>query len=151
AALRRGWHHLAFVYDGGARQLRHYVDGAPQRLPAKAALKALDHGDEAYFSVGRDGLWGRPLPGRIDELRVSDHQVYTARFEPPGTFSRLHDTGAPNQKEGPPLLFDHTKQRPRVLHLGSRKHLFIDDALIAESTGIAFTPNPPRMAEKVLD
>lgn len=152
-ALRRGWHHLAFVYSAAERQLHHYVDGAPQRLPARVALLALPHGDEAYFSVGRDGFWRRPLPGRIDELRFSDHQVYTAAFRPPGSFSVTYSKGLPKVvlRAGPPLLFGRDADRSKPVCLGSRKHLFIDDALVAEMEGIAFTPNPPRRAEKVLD
>jgi hypothetical protein len=153
AILRRGWHHLAFVYDAASRQLHHYVDGAVQPLPAKAALKALDQGDEAYLSIGRDGLWNRPLPGRLDELRISDHQVYTAAFHPPGSFSQTYGNGLPKVtfKAGPPLLFGPAAARTGAVALGSRKHLFLDGALIAEMRGISFTPNPPRRAEKVLD
>jgi hypothetical protein len=153
AALHKGWHHLAFVYDSAARQLHHYVDGAPQRLPVKAALKALDHGDEAYLTIGRDGVWGRPLGGRLDEMRVSDQQVYTGAFHAPGSFSLTYGNGLPKVvlKAGPPLLFGKGADRTHPVALGSRKHLFLDDALVAESHGITFTPNPPRRAEKVLD
>jgi Concanavalin A-like lectin/glucanases superfamily len=151
--LRQGWHHLAFVYDAAALQLHHYVDGSVQPLPAKAALKALDHGDEAYLSIGRDGLWNRPLTGRLDELRVSDHQVYTAAFRPPDSFSVTYGHGLPKVtlKAGPPLLFGPTAATTGAVPLGSRKHLFLDAALVAEMRGITFTPNPPRRAEKVLD
>jgi len=153
AALHHGWHHLAFVYDSAARQLHHYVDGAPQALPAKAALKTLDHGDEGYLSIGRDGRWGRPLGGRLDELRISNHQVYTAPFRAPGSFSFVYGKGTPKVtlKAGPPLLFGQGAAKTGVVPLGSRKHLFIDDALVAEMRGITFTPNPPRRTEKVLD
>ena len=153
AALRAGWHHLAFVYDAAGRQLRHYVDGAPQPQPTKAAPKSLPHGDEAYFSIGRDGLWGHPLAGRIDELRFSDHQVYTTAFQPPASFSVTYGKGLPKValRAGPPLLFGKGADRAKPVNLGSRKHLFIDDALLAEMQGITFTPNPPRRAEKVLD
>jgi Concanavalin A-like lectin/glucanases superfamily len=153
AALARGWHHLAFVYSAAEQQLRHYVDGALQPLPAKAAFEALPHGEEAYMSLGRDGSWGDPLPGRIDELRFSDHQVYTAAFTAPASFSVTYGKGLPKVelRAGPPLLFGQAVDRGRVVDLGSRKHLFLDGALIAEMQGITFTPNPPRRAEKVLD
>ena len=152
-ALQRGWRHLAFVYSVGERLLRHYVDGALQPLPPNAALQALPHGDEAYFSLGRDGLWGRPMPGRIDELRFSDHQVYTTTFRPPGSFSVTYGKGLPKValKAGPPLLFGKKADRNKPVDLGSRKHLFIDGAVVAEMQGITFTPNPPLRAEKVLD
>ena len=153
AAVARGWHHFAFVYSASERQLRHYVDGALQPLPPKATVPALPHGEEAYFSVGRDGLWGRPLPGRIDELRFSDHRVYTTAFQAPGSFSVTYGKGLPkvSLRAGPPLLFGEQKDRRRPVELGSRKHLFLDGALVAEMQGIAFTPNPPRRAAKVLD
>ncbi len=152
-ALAEGWHHLAFVYSAGERQLRHYVDGARQPLPEKAALQLLPPGDEAYFSIGRDGLWKRPLPGRLDELRFSDHQVYSAPFQPPGSFSVTYGKGLPRValKAGPPLLFGTNENRTKPVELGSRKHLFMDDALVAEMNGITFTPQPPRKAEQVLD
>ena len=57
----RDWQHYAFTYDAADGQLRHYVDGELQPLPEKAGFKALTAGDEAYFSVGRDGL---PTPCR---------------------------------------------------------------------------------------
>ncbi len=153
AALAGGWHHLAFVYAASERQMRHYVDGVLQALPAKAALKALPRAGEAYFSIGRDGLWQRPLPGRIDELRFSDHQVYTAAFRPPGSFSATYGRGLPKAvlKPGPPLLFGTNDDKTKPVELGSRRHVFIDDALIAEMNGIAFTSQPPQKAEKVHD
>ncbi len=138
------WRHLAFVYTAAGRQLRHYVDGAIQPLPAKAALKPLPHGEEAYFTVGRDGFFERPLAGRIDELRFSAANVYGAAFRPPESFSRRRPPA--KLMAGPPLLFDNLDPLP----LGSRKHLFLDDALVAERQGIRFTPNPPRRAELVL-
>ena len=147
------WQHLAFVYDTAEQQLRHYADGVPQPLPAKAALKSLTHGEEAYFSVGRDGSWQRPLPGCIDELRFSDEQIYQAAFQPPASFSVTYGKGlgTTTLKQGPPLLFGSNAAPSQVVELGSRKHLFIDGALIAETQGITFTPNPPRKAEQVLD
>ncbi|MCX8092329.1 MAG: LamG domain-containing protein, partial [Verrucomicrobiae bacterium] len=152
-ALTSGWHHFAFVYSAAEQQLRHYVDGRLQPLPPRAALRRLPHGAEAYFTVGRDGRWQRPLPGRLDELRFSDHPVYTAPFQPPGSFSVTYGKGLPKVtlKAGPPLLFGVNDDRARPVELGSRKHVFIDDALVAESQGIRFVPQPPRMAERVLD
>ncbi len=155
AALRSGsgWRHLAFVYSAAASQLRHYVDGKLQSLPEPAHLESLPHGDEAYFSVGRDGRWERPLPGRIDELRVSDDRVYQAAFDPPGSFSStaVGRAAAPPRHAGPPLLFGKLAKATPIVELGSRKHLFIDASLIAEQRGIEFVPNPPKRMEKVAD
>jgi hypothetical protein len=153
-ALREGspWRHLAFVYDATEGRLRHFVDGRPQPPPEPARLAAPAHGDEAYLSVGRDGRFERPLPGRIDELRVSDAALYSAAFSPPGSFAP-----APGGEEeswrptGPPLLFGRLAAPSRVVELGSRKYLFLDASLVAERRGIEFVPNPPRRVEKVRD
>lgn len=155
AALRSGaWRHLAFVYDHAAGQLRHYVDGVLQKpLPGPIWLRALARGEEAYFSVGRDGRFENPLPGCLDELRFSNTQVYPGPFAPPGSFSLTYSGKRPPPvlASGPALLFG--KEAPKVgpVPLGSRKHLFLDDALVAEMQGVRFVPNPPRWAEKVAD
>jgi hypothetical protein len=145
------WHHLAFVYAAGEKQLYHFVDGIRQPLPEKCALVALPHGEEAYLSVGRDGLWRKPLSGRIDELRISTGQVYRSEFTPPASFATPGPAVALQQ--GPPLLFtaapDDDDGGP--IALTGRKHVFIDDALIAENEGCEFVVNPPRKAERVID
>jgi hypothetical protein len=147
-----GWHHLAFVYDAASQQLRHYVDGTLQPLPSRARLRALPHGEEAYFSVARDGRWLRPLPGALDELRFSDHRVYTAGFQPPGSFSARFSGRVPNivLKAGPPLLFGR-EPGTAPLDLGSRKFLFLDGAIVESASGIRFVPHVPKRAEKVID
>ncbi len=147
------WCHLAFVYDAAGRQPRHYVDGKLQSLPKTCALKPLPTGDEDYISIGRDAQWNRPLPGRLDELRISDAQVYTRDFTPPPTFSKYdHATYKPPQlKAGPPLLFAGRPAGDEVIPLGLRKYVFIDDAIIADSENISFNVNPPRPAERVLN
>jgi hypothetical protein len=146
-----GWHHLAFVYEVSTRQLRHYVDGKLQPLPGKAALQALPHGDEAYFTIGRDEKWARPLAGAIDELRFSDSQVYTAAFEPPASFAARYSGRVPTAKlkAGPPLLLG-AGRAAGPLDLGSRKFLFLEDGLIESSSGVRFVPHLPKRAEKVI-
>jgi hypothetical protein len=144
------WCHLAFVYEAEEQQIFHYLNGICQPLPEKAALKQIPAGEEDYMSIGRDGRWGHPLPGRLDELRFSQGLLYTENFKPPASFSYV--AGAGNQQTVPvnkePLLFEKEKL---PLQLGSRKHLFIDDALIAENKDITFVVNPPRMAERVIE
>ena len=153
ALAGNAWVHVTFVYAAREGQLRHYVDGRLQTLPPKAKLSALPHGDEAYFTIGRDGMWGRPLPGRIDEMRFSDNAVYTAAFTPPESFSKIYGGKMPKVtlEAGPPLLFGKTAPANAVIDLGSRKHVFIDDAMVARSEGITWTPNPPKRMEKVAD
>jgi hypothetical protein len=141
------WRHLAFVYAAGERQLRHWMDGRLQPLPEPADLASLAHGDEAYFTVGRDAEWGRALPGRIDELRFLEGQVYAGEaFDPPGSHGPVHrplDIAL-----GPALLFGEERHNP--LPLGRRKHLFVDDAIVDRVERVTFTPNPPRPAELVI-
>ena len=146
APVAPGWRHYAFVYDASAGQLVHYVDGRRQPLPAQAALRSLPAGDEAYFSLGRSGTWSNPLGGKLDEMRISRGQVYTAGFTPPGSFAA---TVAPvDLVQGPaPLFADLTAPLP----LGSRKHVFLDDALLAEADEAEFVVNPPKRAERVID
>lgn len=153
-ALRGGtWRHLAFVYEAGKGQLRHYVDGVLQRLPGPAPLRSLSRGEEAYFSVGRDGRFERPLPGRLDELRFSDAQVYRTNFSPPASFAERYRPGRPSLQlqAGLPLLFGREGPRADPVRLGTRKHLFLDDALVEQRRGVRFVPNPPRWAEKVAE
>ena len=141
------WRHYAFTYDSAADQLSHYVDGTLQPQPPPTALAALPEGDEAYFTLASDGLFARPLTGMLDEFRVSRGLVYTADFEPPATFATQPDPV--ELVQGPPLLFGDDASAP--LHLGTRKHVFIDDALLAVTGDAKFVVNPPRRAERVID
>jgi hypothetical protein len=148
----REWHHLVFVYSAATAQMSHFVDGRQQPLPARAAIKALPHGEEAYFSIARDGLWEHPLPGAIDELRVRDDANHAPPAQPE-TLSLTYSGKLPPVElaAGPPLLFGKLSAKSTVVELATRKHLFIDDSLIAENHGIMFQPNPPRRAAKVAD
>jgi hypothetical protein len=152
-ALKAGsgqWHHLAFVYQAADKQLTHYLDGLRQTLPDKAAVLSLPAGDEDYMSIGRDGNWQRPVPGRLDELRFSAAAIYTGDFVPPSSFSYVDRVNVqkPSVLKSESLLFDG---REDSFDLGSRRHLFIDDALIAENKGISFVVNPPNLAERVIE
>ena len=141
------WRHYAFTYDSTADQLSHYVDGTLQPQPPQTALASLPEGDEAYLTLATDGLFARPLTGMLDEFRVSRGLVYTADFNPPPTFATQPDPVELTQ--GPPLLFGDDASAP--LQLGTRKHVFIDDALLAVTGDAKFVVNPPRRAERVID
>lgn len=146
------WHHYAFVYSAGDRQLVHYVDGRRQQRPERVALVALNKGEEDYFTLGRDGLWNRPLPGKLDELRFSAGRVYTRNFRPPGSFADRYMGGFTEKKlkKGPSLLFSENRQGDHVVEIGSRKHLFIDDVLLESADNVKFNVNPPRADELVM-
>ena len=148
AVASSSWHHYAFIYNAKTGQLSHHVDGKIQTHPDTAMLQALPFGEEAYFTVGRDGLWGSPLIGVLDELRFSKGQVYTADFDLPESFST---PPVPVELvKGLPLLFTGSDQHA-PLQLGARKHLFADAAILVDSGEADFVVNPPRLAERVID
>jgi len=151
AALRdnHDWHHYAFTHDAATGRLTHFVDGLRQGDSHLVALRRLPAGDEDYLSVGRDGGWGRPLPGALDELRISRGVVYAGEFMTPGSLA----PPAPvvTLKHDLPLLFAADAPRAGVLSLGSRKHLFIDDALFERSDHITFSAHPPLRIDRVID
>ena len=146
--VRESWIHVALVHTGG--KLRLYLNGRAQGAAVTCASQALPHGDEAYFSLGRDGLWEHPLSGALDEVRFSTGAVYHDDFSLPGSFARMHNGGRTPVKleAGKPLLFAGSPAP--VLDLGSRRHLFIDDALLGERRDISFTPHPARVAERIM-
>ena len=126
------WRHCAFAYDAENGQLRHYVDGVLQRLPPRFALQAVPHGDEAYFTIGRDGQWERPLPGPIDELRFSRGQVYRSSFTPPASFATPRPHTRPKKIDlpllwGPKSNTAHPTNDKLPVQLGGRKHIFLDN------------------------
>jgi hypothetical protein len=152
AIKKNNWQHLAFVYNSSEHQLTHYVDGKMKELLPTVRLKSLNVGEEDYMSIGRDGSWNRPLPGRIDELRFSEGMVYDSDFKVPGSFSYLHDQSLPKikLKKADPLLFASKKTGDFPIQIGSRRHLFIDDALIEEMRDLKFVVNPPLRMERVI-
>ena len=144
------WSHLAFVYTAAKRQLMHFVDGTRIGGPVALTLNALPRGDEAYFTLGRDAQWQRPLPGAIDELRISRGVVYAADFTPPASFVAQPDAGAPARKPGitEPLRFGaDAPASDAPVALGASKHLLLDDALFPRHTNIRFVPTPPQKVE----
>jgi hypothetical protein len=147
------WGHYAFVYSAKECQIRHYVNGNLQSLPPAACIQALPVGEEDYFTVGRDGVWARPLPGRIDELRFSKGQRYTTKFTLPHSFKELYLPAPPEYKpvNGPPLLFTRERLGEPYVQLEGRKYLFIDDAIIDTYENINFTVNPPVVGECVIE
>ena len=52
---------------------------------------------------------------------------------------------------GPPLLFGPDAASKSVIELGSRRHLFLDAALIATRENLTFTAHPVRVAERVFE
>lgn len=151
-AFDSGWTHCALVYAFGDRSIGLYLDGLEvARKPL--TMRALPSGEEAYFSVARDGLWENPLAGAIDELRFSDVARYKNRFEPPSSFSKIYAEGrrVPELKVGRPLLFSKSSMNQEIVDLKDRKHLFLDEVLIAKKRNISLQAHEARMEEVVID
>ncbi len=150
------WSHLAFVYSAKKKQLRHYVNGKLQNLPKKFKMKSLPKGEEDFLSIARDGHWNNPLKGSIDELRFSDAAVYSGEFRVPGSFAGVSSATGESQaaskndsQEILPLLFTENTTEP--YNLGSRRHLFIDDAMISQIANCEFVVNPPKLDKVVVE
>jgi hypothetical protein len=145
----QAWMHFAFVYDSGKSQLFHYADGKIQTLPDKCKIIQLEDGAEDYMSLGRDGRWKNPLPGRIDELRFSTGKQYQADFDPPKSLSYVSEEQNSTKKIVGKKLLIENKELPILIE--NRKHLFIDDLIVADQKNLSFKVNPPRMAERVIE
>ncbi|MCB0472022.1 MAG: LamG domain-containing protein [Flavobacteriaceae bacterium] len=141
------WHHYAFVYRSGSNEITHYVDGKKESN-VHVQMKALQHSENAYFSIGRNGFWKNPLPGILDELEFYNGRKYTKHFKLP----KEADNGVKEQlKKGLPLLFAQSKSSTSPIQLGMRKHVFIDDAFLDKmDPGVSFTVNPPKQMERVI-
>jgi hypothetical protein len=99
------------------------------------------------FALGHDRHGGRDFNGNIDELRFSDVIRYSGSFPLPDSFSRNYRANASKSAvaNGPPLLFggDKVYLPNEPIKLGSRKHVFIDEAIVDRKRNIELTVNPP--------
>lgn len=132
------WHHVAFTYTASERQVRHAIDGRMQTLPEKGGFLPM-------LGVLTQFGFGSGLNALLDEYRISNVVRYRAPFTPPESFSRNYGPEArpPNRPNGPPLLFGADSPRTGVVPLGSRKHVFIDGALVETSSNLSFQVHPP--------
>ena len=148
------WHHIAVTCEAKGKQLSCFVDG--RRLPASLTKDGSPYPEPAGefdFRLLSVPLRDAPCHGTLDEMRVSDAVRYTGEFAVPGSFSRNFGKRPPRPAEptGPPLLFSPGAP-PGPVKLGSRKHLFIDDALLEETSNVRLNANPPpRSAYQVVD
>ncbi|MHC4529457.1 MAG: hypothetical protein ACYS29_16405 [Planctomycetota bacterium] len=102
------------------------------------------------LSVGEDRHGEQELNALLDEFRISSVVRYSGNFDVPGTFSRNHGPSAPKPAvaNGSPLLFAPDSPKG-VVKLGSRKHVFIDDALLDSKHDLEFVCNPPRNRQEL--
>jgi hypothetical protein len=137
----QSWRHLAFTYTCAERQTRHFLDGQMQPLPEKGGFLPTQNRLVSLRVSHR-------LDAVIDEYRISDVVRYDSQFHPPGSFSRNFSRPRPaNKPNGPAPLFSSGELVGETVRLLSRKHLFIDDAIIDESDRVVFTVNPPVAVE----
>jgi hypothetical protein len=142
------WHHYAFTYNAASKELKHYVDG---KMISKVSIemKALNEGEESYFSLGRNGFWKNPLPGLLDEVEFYEGIKNLNAFNKVASKSSNLNKGTLQLKKGLPLLFANESEKP--LKLGARKHVFIDDAFIEKMDDeLEFVVNPPKKMELVI-
>jgi hypothetical protein len=102
------------------------------------------------LSIAEDRHGQQELNALLDEFRISNVVRYSGNFDVPGTFSRNYGSKAPKPAvaDGPPLLFAPDSPKG-VVKLGSRKHLFIDDALLDSKQNLQLTCNPPRNRQEL--
>jgi len=99
------------------------------------------------FAIGHNRQGHNDFNGNIDELRFSDVVRYRGNFSLPDSFSRNYGKNAskPAVANGPALLFEsgnHYLPRDPV-RLGSRKHVFIDEVMVAKKSNVQLTLNRP--------
>ncbi len=141
------WTHYAFVYNARTKALQHFVNGKPKSKKSRVQLKALAPSEEAYFTIGRNGHWKNRLGGALDELEFYAGIKYATKFEMPVSKAIQLDKNMP-LKKGLPLLF--ANDNDAVINLGSRKHLFIDNAFIEKINDAKFVVNPSTKMERVM-
>jgi hypothetical protein len=167
------WRHIAFTWSAGNGQMSHYLDGRQQTRPSISKMAkrpapetiipssfvrpdgygVFDKSADAKkyrlhrfnLSIGEDRHGAQDLHATFDEFRISNIVRYSGNFDSPRTFSRNYSPNAPKPAaaDGPPLLFA-TNSPKGIVRLGSRKHLFIDDALLDSKQNVRLVCNPPR-------
>ncbi len=140
------WSHFAFVYHASKKTLVHFVNGQMKSQRSGVTIKPLAKSDDGYLSIGKNGLWQKRLGGSLDELEFYEGVKYHRAFPVPSSKSQLVNN-LPLAK-GPSLLFADTNNT--VIALGSRKHLFIDDAFIQDMGMAEIVVNPPAKMERVI-
>jgi len=177
-ALRDGrWHHVAFTWNAAERKLEHYLDGrvhpvrgvaaiaveSVPKLEVPASLATTDFGvfdssgdyeksrqHRFNLSLGKARNGGSDGEIWIDELRFSRAVQYRESFPSPGSFARHSSAvpAGPTVPAGPRLLFS-ADAVAGPLQIGSRKHVFIDEAILEEKQNLRLTVNPPTQFQPV--
>jgi hypothetical protein len=138
---------LEYIHRGpqARLQLLWSWDGSPEEVvPASAFFHSVTNLEPRFdLALLSDQLGERPSDACLDEMRVSSQVRYEDRFHVPETFSR-HAARVSDRAASPalPLLFDSASGGAPV-KLAGRKHLFLDDALLAERERVVFAQSDP--------
>lgn len=135
---RPGWE---WAVVPGAALSHTRDDQAAARSEAKTVLEG-----RFYFTLGAGRFYEQPFDGMLDELRFSDLARYGQGDFTPVSFSRTYGANppAPAGPTGPRLLFENGVGGD-VLPIDSRKHVFIDDVLVAARQGVHLVSHPPSL------
>jgi len=172
------WHHIAFTFNSNNNKLRHYLDGKQQKNASIVSIEkrpappsiipssfVRPDGYEVFdktadvikyrrhrfnLSMGEDRRGEREINAMFDEFRISNIIRYSGNFPLPATFSRNYsaDAAKPAKANSGELLFAPDSPK-RTVKLGSRKHLFIDKALLQSSEKLSITLNPPTKRQEL--
>ena len=161
------WHHIAIVRDGP--KVESFIDGMNQGgcAVSQVPLQAMpdlqipsdrEHEHRGFMpmsfeqrrqnrfnvAIGSDRQGNRGMSGLVDEIRVSNVARYSSNFTPQ-TFSRNYgnDAPKPSTANSLPLLFAPDSDTAKVIHLGSRKHLFVDDVILDTKSNVNIVMNQP--------
>jgi hypothetical protein len=160
------WHHLALSHDGliahvfldGVEQAKTRMSTvAVQPIPELQKPEDREHESRGFenmtieerrlnrfnLAIGTDRRASNAMQGMVDEIRVSRIACYSSNFIPE-SFSKNYGPPAPEPAiaNGPPLLFD-PDPASIPLNFGSRKYVFIDDAIIDTQSNLQITMNRP--------
>jgi len=160
------WQHIAMVRRGS--QAHYYINGREQAgtrvtsitrqpLPDLQRPDDREHEHRGFkpmsfeqrrqnrfnLAIGSDRHGRHRMKGLVDETRISRVARYRGRFEPK-SFSRNYgpNAPAPSMANGPALLFN-PEPVSIPLVFGTRKHVFIDDAIFQRKTNVKITMNQP--------
>ncbi|MGI9429054.1 MAG: hypothetical protein ACR2NM_10375, partial [Bythopirellula sp.] len=167
ADVGRGkWQHLAFVYDQDRATCffdGQLIDSAQvesidrQPLPDLQQPEDREHEHRDFKSldaeqrrklrfnvaIGTNRQGKNAMLGLIDELRISQVARYAGPFTPKSCSQNYGERApTPAEANGPPLLFP-AKVVSAPLEFGTRKHVFVDDALLAEKSNLSISLNQP--------
>ncbi len=108
------WTHLSGVYDGS--EVRLYVDGEMVSSKPGSGKRKLNR-LPLYIGAdpGKGGEATRPFDGKIDEVKISEGEVYQANFTPQRKFSPTDDTIMllHFDRQLGPFLLDHSSSAIR--------------------------------------